>query len=87
MFWEIPSCSSRALAFDRGYDRGDKFTYYRSIPIFREYLLVAQHRPHVTHYVTQDEGKWSYEEFNEIEGQRTSGNGRLHSLARRRFSR
>ena len=48
------------------YDRGDKFTYYKSIPSFREYLLVAQHRPHITHYVKQNDGKWSYEEFNEI---------------------
>ena len=29
------------------YDRGDKFTYYKSIPSFREYLLIAQHRPHI----------------------------------------
>jgi len=48
------------------YDRGDKFTYYKSIPTFKEYLLVAQHRPHVTHYVKQDNGKWSYEEFNNL---------------------
>lgn len=49
-----------------GYDRGDKFAYYKSIPSFREYLLVAQHRPHVTHYFKQDDGKWSYEEFNDL---------------------
>jgi Uma2 family endonuclease len=48
------------------YDRGDKFTYYKSIPSFREYLLVAQHRPHVTHYVRQEGGKWDYEEVNEL---------------------
>ena len=33
------------------YDRGDKFTHYKSIPSFNEYPLVAQHRPHVTHLV------------------------------------
>jgi Uma2 family endonuclease len=48
------------------YDRGDKFTYYKSIPSFREYLLVAQHRPHITHYVRQEVGKWDYEEINEL---------------------
>ena len=48
------------------YDRGDKFTYYKSIPSFREYLLVAQHRPHATHYVRQEGGKWDYEEINEL---------------------
>lgn len=48
------------------YDRGDKFTYYKSIPSFREYLLIAQHRPHVTHYVKSDTGKWDYEEINDL---------------------
>lgn len=48
------------------YDRGDKFTYYKSIPSFREYLLIAQHRPHVTHYVKSDGGKWDYEEINDV---------------------
>jgi Uma2 family endonuclease len=50
------------------YDRGDKFTYYKSIPSFREYLLIAQHRPHITHYVKSDAGKWDYEEANDING-------------------
>jgi Uma2 family endonuclease len=40
------------------YDRGDKFTYYKSIPSFQEYLLVAQHRAHITHYVRQAGAKW-----------------------------
>ena len=50
------------------YDRGDKFTYYKSIPSFREYLLIAQHRPHVTHYVKPENGKWDYEEVNDLDG-------------------
>jgi Uma2 family endonuclease len=50
------------------YDRGDKFTYYRSIPSFREYLLIAQHGPHITHYVKSDTGKWDYEETNDLSG-------------------
>lgn len=48
------------------FDRGDKFTYYKSIPTFREYLLVAQHRAHITHYVRQADGTWSYEEANDL---------------------
>jgi Uma2 family endonuclease len=48
------------------YDRGDKFTYYKSIPTFREYLLIAQHRPHITHYVKAETGKWDYEETNDL---------------------
>ena len=48
------------------YDRGDKFTHYKSIPNFREYLLVAQHRSHITQYVKQDDGSWRYGEVNEM---------------------
>ena len=48
------------------FDRGDEFTYYKSIPTFREYLLVAQHRAHVTHYLKQADGMWSYEEANDL---------------------
>lgn len=47
------------------YDRGDKFTHYKSIKSFAEYLLIAQHRPHATHYVKQVDGSWSYEEVND----------------------
>jgi len=48
------------------YDRGDKFTYYKSISSLREYVLVAQHRPHITHYVEEAAEKWEYEELNEL---------------------
>lgn len=48
------------------FDRGDKFTYYKSIESFCEYLLVAQHRPHVTQYVKQADNSWSYKEVNEL---------------------
>jgi Uma2 family endonuclease len=49
------------------YDRGDKFSGYQSIPSFREYWLVAQHRPHVTQLVRQDDGSWLHREFNSLE--------------------
>jgi Uma2 family endonuclease len=48
------------------FDRGDKFTHYKSIPEFSEYLLVAQHRPHFGHYLRQDDGSWNYREVNEL---------------------
>ena len=48
------------------FDRGDKFTHYKSIPSFREYLLIAQHRPHVGQYIKQSEAVWSYQEFNDL---------------------
>ncbi|MGH9855793.1 MAG: Uma2 family endonuclease [Blastocatellia bacterium] len=49
-----------------GFDRGDKLTYYKSIPSLLEYLLIAQHRPHITQYVKQDDRSWSYTEVNDL---------------------
>ncbi len=49
------------------YDRGDKFTRYKSIASFSEYLLVAQHRPHVTQFFRQADGSWGYNEFNDLD--------------------
>lgn len=48
------------------YDRGDKFTHYQSVKSFNEYLLVAQHRPHVTRLVRQRDGSWLYNDFNDL---------------------
>jgi Uma2 family endonuclease len=48
------------------FDRGDKFTHYKSIPSFCEYLLIAQHRPHVGQYIKQSDTMWSYQEFNDL---------------------
>ena len=62
LVYEVLSPSTEA------YDRGDKFTHYKSIAHLREYLLIAQHRPHVTHYVKQEDGSWSYSETNGLEG-------------------
>ena len=51
------------------FDRGDKFTYYKSIASFTEYLLVAQHRPHVSQFVKQENGVWTFMEFNDLSEQ------------------
>lgn len=59
---EVLSSSTEA------YDRGDKFTNYKSIESLSEYLLVAQHRPHITHYSKTNDGRWSYEEINGLDG-------------------
>ena len=34
----------------QGYDRGEKFRKYRSIPSLREYLLISQSEPYIEHY-------------------------------------
>ena len=60
VIWEVLSPSTEA------FDRGDKFTFYKSIASFEEYLVIAQHRSHITHYVKQDSGKWHYEEANDL---------------------
>jgi Uma2 family endonuclease len=51
------------------FDRGDKFTYYKSIATFSEYLLIAQHRPHVAQFVRQEDDIWSFREFNDLADQ------------------
>ncbi len=48
------------------FDRGEKFTYYKSIPSFREYLLIAQRRPHVTQFIKQTENDWLQREFDQL---------------------
>lgn len=40
------------------YDRGGKFTQYRTIPSFAEYVLVAQDECHIEHFVKQANGQW-----------------------------
>ncbi|MEP7342047.1 MAG: Uma2 family endonuclease [Acidobacteriota bacterium] len=50
-----------------GYDYGRKFTAYQSIESFREYLLVAQDRPHITHYVRQPDGHWLRSDIEGLE--------------------
>jgi len=49
------------------YDRGDKFVAYRTVPSFREYLLVEQERPALEHYWKTEDGRWHLEELSGIE--------------------
>jgi Uma2 family endonuclease len=55
------------------FDRGDKFSYYKSIPSFIEYLLIAQHRPHVSHFVKHGDGFWANFEYNDLSDSITLG--------------
>jgi Uma2 family endonuclease len=48
------------------FDLGDKFTYYKSIESFTEYLLIAQDRPHVVLYTKQAENAWLHCEYNSL---------------------
>jgi Uma2 family endonuclease len=40
------------------YDRTEKFEHYKRIASFREYLLIAQDRVYVEHYVKQPDTTW-----------------------------
>ncbi len=55
--------SDSTEAFDRSY----KFTYYKSIESFVEYVLIAQDRPHVSQFVKQSDNAWLNYEFNRLE--------------------
>jgi len=41
-----------------GYDHGEKFHHYRTIPSLREYLLIAQDAYRIEHFVRQGEQHW-----------------------------
>ena len=49
------------------FDYGYKFTYYKSIPSFTEYILIAQNRPHVAQFIKQADNAWLNHEFNNIQ--------------------
>ena len=48
------------------FDQRDKFTYYKSIESFTEYLLIDQDKPHVVLYTKQTADAWLQREFNDL---------------------
>jgi Uma2 family endonuclease len=50
------------------FDRGKKFTHYRSIPTFREYLLIAQDRYCIDHFWRDEEGSWRLNGVTGLDG-------------------
>jgi Uma2 family endonuclease len=51
----------------QNYDKGDKFTAYRSISAFQEYILIDQYSMHVEHYVKTEQRKWIFQEYDEVD--------------------
>jgi Uma2 family endonuclease len=45
------------------YDRGEKFESYRTIPSFRDYVLVSQTKVLVEHFARQPDGSWLMREL------------------------
>ena len=56
---EILSKSSQS------YDRGDKFSLYRSIPSFQEYILIHPDKIRIEQYNRQPGGSWVLTEFGQ----------------------
>jgi Uma2 family endonuclease len=50
----------------RDYDRGDKFTLYRTIPTLREYLLIEQDEVFVEHFSLEGD-EWRKREYRQAE--------------------
>ncbi|MBD2622041.1 Uma2 family endonuclease [Microcystis flos-aquae FACHB-1344] len=51
-----------------GYDRGDKFRYYRSIPQLNQYLLVSQGEILIESYSKTSENSWLLQEYTPARG-------------------
>lgn len=51
-----------------GYDRGDKFRYYRSIPQLNHYLLVSQGEILIESYSKTSENNWLLQEYTPVRG-------------------
>nr|WP_245916005.1 Uma2 family endonuclease [Merismopedia glauca] len=50
----------------KSYDRDEKFSAYRTIPTFQEYLLIDQYTPHIEQYSKTGSSKWLFTEYNGI---------------------
>lgn len=51
-----------------GYDRGDKFRYYRSLPQLNQYLLVSQGEILIESYSKTSENNWLLQEYTPARG-------------------
>jgi Uma2 family endonuclease len=49
----------------QNYDKSEKFTAYRTIPTFQEYLLINQYRIQVEHYVKTAANQWLLSEYED----------------------
>lgn len=51
----------------KDYDRGEKFEQYRTLDSLKEYVLIAQNKHHVEHFVRQPGATWLLSETNRLE--------------------
>lgn len=51
----------------KSYDKDEKFSAYRTIPSFQEYLLIDQYSQHIEHYSKSNVKQWIFREYNNPE--------------------
>jgi Uma2 family endonuclease len=51
----------------KDYDRGGKFEHYRTLTSLTEYVLIAQDKYHVEHFVRQPDSRWLLAETNRLD--------------------
>ncbi|MBD2099786.1 Uma2 family endonuclease [Leptolyngbya sp. FACHB-261] len=51
----------------RNYDKDAKFSAYRTIPGFQEYLLIDQYTLHIEQYFKTDQKRWTFSEYDEAD--------------------
>ncbi|MEG4118847.1 Uma2 family endonuclease [Microcoleus sp. N9_B4] len=49
----------------KNYDRVDKFAFYKTIPSFREYILIDQTKIKIEQYSKTENKRWLYSEYDE----------------------
>ncbi len=49
----------------KSFDKDEKFTAYRTIANFKEYLLIDQYTMHVELYSKTDNKKWIFSEYDD----------------------
>jgi len=47
----------------KNYDQGDKFDFYRSLPSFKEYVLIDQYQYYVEQFAKTADNKWVLTEY------------------------
>ncbi len=52
----------------QGYDRGDKFTLYPTLPSLQEYVLISQHRIQIERFTRQPDNLWLYADTQQADG-------------------
>ena len=51
----------------KDYDKIERFNDYRTLPSFKEYVLISQDKAKVSTYFREENGTWSINDFRNIE--------------------